>query len=111
MEFKELIQKSVDLAEEFKNREQRDWGVEGNMIELSKQMGQLSQNIMMYEKYYLPQRDKEKFYNKAGKDEIAHRLSDMLFIMIRIADHYKIDLEAAHMKEVDEAWQWFKDNK
>ena len=99
--FKEVVRKTTDVIEAFQKVEQRDWGVEGNMIELMKQVGQLSQNVMVFEKYYLAIRDENPIYNKASKDEIANELSDILFMTIRIANHYGIDLEEAHIKELD----------
>ena len=36
-------------------------------------------------------------------EKIADELSDVLFMIIRIADHYKIDLEKEHLKQLDMA--------
>ena len=99
--FKEVIQKTNEVIEAFQKVEQKDWGIEGNMIELTKQVGQLAQNVMMIEKYYLAERDNNINYNKASKDEVANELSDILFMIIRIANHYNIDLEKSHLKELN----------
>lgn len=106
--FKELIQKTNKVADEFQKVEQRDWGIEGNMIELSKQVGELAKNVMMLEKYYLAKRWQESKYKDASKEEIANELSDILFIIIRIADLYGIDLEKAHLKELEIASKSFE---
>lgn len=106
--FKEVVEKTKEVIEAFKKVEQRNWGIEGSMIELMKQVGQLSQNIMVFEKYYLSKRDENPFYNKASKDEIGNELSDILFMVIRIASHYDIDLESAHMKEMELAEESLK---
>ncbi len=99
--FQEVVEKTNEVIEAFQKVEQRNWGVEGNMIELMKQVGQLSKNVMVFEKYYLAERMEDPNYNKASKDEIGNELSDILFMIIRIANHYEIDLEKAHMKELD----------
>ncbi|MFZ5390882.1 MAG: hypothetical protein ACOZAJ_01225 [Patescibacteria group bacterium] len=98
--FKELIQKTNQIIDAFKKVEQKEWGIEGNMIELMKQVGELSKNVMMLEKYYLAHRDNDPKYNTASKEAIANELSDILFMIIRIANHYSIDLETAHLKEL-----------
>lgn len=75
-------------------------GVEGAVIELSKQVGELAKNVMMFEGYYLAGRDNSPKY-KTSKGEIANELSDIFFMVVRIADHYQINLEKAHIKELE----------
>jgi len=99
--FKEVVRKTTEIIEAFQKVEQRDWGIEGNMIELMKQVGELGKNVMVLEKYYLAKREEDPNYNKASKAEIGNELSDILFMTIRIANHYGIDLEEAHLKELD----------
>ncbi|MBU4283649.1 MAG: hypothetical protein KJ968_00950 [Nanoarchaeota archaeon] len=99
--FQEVVKKTLQIVKKFEEVEQRKWGIEGNMIELSKQVGELAKNVMMLEKYYLAKRWQEPQYKDASKEEIANELSDILFIIIRIADLYKIDLEKAHLKELE----------
>jgi uncharacterized protein YabN with tetrapyrrole methylase and pyrophosphatase domain len=52
---------------------------------------------MVAERYYLPDRDADPRY-ATTKDEIADELGDLLLAIIRIADHYAIDLEQAHVQ-------------
>ena len=59
-------------------------------------------------RYYLSKRKKDPNYNKDSKGEIANELSDILFMVIRIANHYKIDLEKAHLKELNLALKSLK---
>ena len=99
--FKELIKKTNEVIEAFQKVEQRNWGIEGNMIELMKQVGELSKNVMVLEKYYLAERINNPKYNKASQSEIGNELSDILFMLMRIANYYKVDLEEAHLKELD----------
>jgi NTP pyrophosphatase (non-canonical NTP hydrolase) len=99
--FKEVVEKTNEVIEAFQKVEQRNWGIEGNMIELMKQVGELGKNVMVLEKYYLAKRMDNPNYNKASKDEIGNELSDIFFMIIRIANHYGVDLEKAHMRELD----------
>jgi uncharacterized protein YabN with tetrapyrrole methylase and pyrophosphatase domain len=90
--FNELLQQTRSMITEFKNVEQKPWGIEGSMIELSKQVGDLSKRVMVAEKYYLKSRDNNSQY-KTSKNEIADELFDIWFCLVRIADHYEINLE------------------
>jgi len=98
--FQEVMAKSVEVIREFEKVEKKKWGVEGAMMELSKQVGELSKNVMMFEGYYMAGRDSLKEY-QTSKNKIADELSDVLFIVIRIANHYGIDLEKEHMNQLD----------
>ncbi len=99
--FKEVVQKTNEVVHAFEKVEQREWGIEGSMIELVKQVGELGKNVMMLENYYLAERKNNPNYNKASKEEIGNELSDIFFMIVRIANYYGVDLEAAHLKELD----------
>jgi len=99
LSFKEVVEKTLQVIHQFELVEKKKWGVEGAMIELSKQVGELSKNVMMYEGYYMAGRDSLKEY-ETSKEKIADELSDVLFMVIRIANHYKIDLEKEHMNQL-----------
>lgn len=107
--FKEVVQKTIAVVEAFQKVEQREWGIESSMIELTKQVGELAKNVMMLENYYLARKKTDPNFNKASKDEIGNELSDILYMIIRIAHHYRIDLETAHMKELDSALMYIKE--
>ena len=98
--FQEVVDKSIEVVKEFEKVEKKKWGVEGAMIELSKQVGELAKNVMMIEGYYMAGRDSLPEY-QTSKDKIADELSDVLFMIIRIADHYKIDLEKEHLNQLE----------
>ena len=95
--FKEAIDLGKSIIERFEKIEGKPWGVEGAMIELSKQVGELSKLIMVYEKYYFSDRDKLDEQYVATKEKIGDELADILFAIIRIAKHYDIDLINAHI--------------
>ncbi len=78
----------------FEKVEQKKWGIEANIVELAKQVGDLAKHIMMQEKYYLKER-REKVEYKTNKQDIEDELADIFFCLVRIADYYKIDLEKA----------------
>lgn len=103
--FQEVIEKTEVVVRAFKKVEQKPWGIEGNMIELAKQVGDLAKNVMTYEQYYLASRASTPEY-QTSKEKIADELSDLLFMVIRIANHYQIDLEQAHLKMFDEAMRY-----
>lgn len=81
----------------FDHVEQRPWTIEVTTIELMKQVGDLARHIMMMEHYYLPDRASQPNY-KTSVEDIGDELADILYCLIRIAEHYHIDLEAAHVQ-------------
>lgn len=89
------IRKSVNR---FKKIEGRPWGIEGAVIELAKQVGDLSALIMNQEGYYFADRDKLSEKYASSKESIADELADIMFAVVRIADHYDIDLVATNKK-------------
>ncbi|HBI33800.1 MAG TPA: hypothetical protein DDY44_01455 [Candidatus Moranbacteria bacterium] len=104
--FQEIVNDTRMLIKEFEKREQKKWGIEGAMIELGKQVGDLSKCIMMKEKYYLKERELEPKY-KTIEDNIGDELYDIFFMLVRIADHYGIDLEKECNKEVKHSMEIF----
>jgi hypothetical protein len=96
--FKEAIELAKKIEERFKKIEGKPWGVEGAMIELSKQVGELSKLIMSQENYYFSNRDKiDKSYGPTN-EKIGHELINIFSAIIRIANHYNIDLLDIHDK-------------
>ena len=74
--------------------EGKPWGVNGAMIELSKQVGDLSRCIMLKEEYYAYKGERPVGLEK----NIGNELADIFGQLIRIADCYGIDLEEAHVQ-------------
>lgn len=95
--FQEMVELNRKVIKRFEEVEQKPWGIEGSMIELAKQVGDLAKHVMVQEKYYLKQRENEEAY-VTTMEEIADELTDLFFMVVRIADHYNIDLEAELVK-------------
>jgi len=98
MDFKEAVEITEKIIERFEKIEGKPWGVEGAVIELSKQVRELSKLILMKEGYYFPNREKLDKQYVVDKDKIGDELADILFAVIRIAKHYDIDLLKAHIE-------------
>lgn len=92
--FRAAIEMTQAIFRRFEKVEQRPWGVEGSMIELSKQVGDLARAVMIAERYYLA--DRPEYH--ADLDRIGDELADILYAVMRIAEHYGIDLVDAHVK-------------
>ena len=95
--FPELIAMTRQVIAAFEQVEQRPWTVEVTLIELMKQVGDLSRRILTFEQYYLADRSARPDYQTSVED-IGDELADILYCLIRIAEHYHIDLEAAHIQ-------------
>ena len=95
--FRQAIQMCRAVYWRFEQAEGRAWGVEGAMIELVKQVGELAKQIMLAEKYYFQGRAPLRGY-ETDKEIIANELADIFGMIIRIADYYEIDLVEAHIK-------------
>lgn len=95
--FQEAIQLFRGIHQRFAKIEERPWGVEGAMIELVKQVGELAKQVMVTERYYFAGRDKMAGY-ETSKEIIGDELADIFAMVIRISDHYGIDLEEAHVR-------------
>lgn len=91
--FSEVIDLYRQIVRRFEKIEGRPWGPEGAMMELSKQVGGLANRIMIQENYYYFFADPDE-----NKIELADELADILGQVIRIADHYDIDLLRAHLR-------------
>lgn len=95
MTFQQTIDLYRGIYQRFEEIQGRKWGIEGSMIELAKQVGDLAKHVMVVEGYYYAGRENRASY-EGGKKAIADELADVFGQLIRIADYYEIDLEKAH---------------
>ena len=96
--FEDAISDIRKTISRFQKIEGKPWGVEGAVIELAKQVGQLSALVMNREGYYFSDREKLDAKYTATNDKIADELADIMFAVVRIADHYGIDLITTNIK-------------
>ncbi|HRH30935.1 MAG TPA: hypothetical protein PK886_02635 [Candidatus Paceibacterota bacterium] len=93
--FKEAIDLAKDRICRMQKLEGKPWNAEGSFIELSKQVGDLAKVIMRYENYYYQETKSDK---EVLKEEISDELADVLYVIIRLAHNYDINLEDAHIR-------------
>jgi NTP pyrophosphatase (non-canonical NTP hydrolase) len=103
--FQEAIELYRSIYQRFEKIEGRPWGVEGALIELSKQVGELAKYVMVAEKYYYPDRANKPEYHTT-RDGIGDELADIFAAVIRIADYYDIDFVDAHINARQEEDEW-----
>lgn len=94
--FDETIDDIKKTISRYQKIEGKPWGIEGAVIELAKQVGQLSGLVMNRESYYFADREKLNAKYTSTNDKIANELADIITAVVRIADHYGIDLVANH---------------
>jgi len=91
--FAEMQEMYRDVVKRFNKIELQDWKAEGAMIELSKQVGELAKQVMIKEKYYALQGEVTDVDEKLGNE-----MADVIAQVMRLADHYQIDLEKAFIE-------------
>lgn len=97
MDFEEVLELSRKVEREFQLIENKPWTVETQVIELSKQVGDLCKVVLNGEGYYLLDRKEKRGYI-ADKENIANELADIFHQLIKISDYYDIDLLKAHIE-------------
>jgi NTP pyrophosphatase (non-canonical NTP hydrolase) len=96
MTFEEMLELNRRVVVAFDAVEQRPWAIETVMVELAKQVGDLSRRVSRAEGYYLSDRVQRPEY-VASTAAIGDELADVLYCLLRIADHYGVDLAEAHV--------------
>jgi NTP pyrophosphatase (non-canonical NTP hydrolase) len=94
LSFQDIIAQTKQNIARFQKIEGKPWGIEGAIIELTKQVGQLSALVMNREGYYFVDREKQDSSYLSADGNIGDELADILFAVVRIASHYDIDLVA-----------------
>ena len=101
--FSEMQEMYREVVKRFGKIELQDWKAEGTMIELSKQVGELSKQVMIKEKYYA------YTDNTADVDaQIGNEMADVIAQVMRLADHYDIDLEQAFVAAREDEDQYLQ---
>jgi NTP pyrophosphatase (non-canonical NTP hydrolase) len=94
MSISELITLTREIIVLFEKVELRPWGIETMMNELTGEVGTLADTIMITEGY--------RQARPTDTPDLQDDIADILFMLIRIADHYHIDLEAAYRQMIAE---------
>ncbi len=105
--YEDALVKIRKTISRFEKIEGRPWGAEGAVIELAKQVGDLSALIMNREGYYFSDRGKLSDNYNSTNEKIGDELIDIIFAVVRLADHYKIDLINANDKAREEDEKFF----
>jgi NTP pyrophosphatase (non-canonical NTP hydrolase) len=88
MELKKLINKTLEVRDRFGNK----LGRKNRFIDLVEEVGELANAMLLYDKV------KPDRHKKGTKDEIADSLVDVIYNVILLADHYKINLDKEYLK-------------
>ncbi|WFR59667.1 MazG-like family protein [Anaerocolumna sp. AGMB13025] len=91
--FEQAVDMYRNIVNRFTKIEGKPWGVEGAMIELSKQVGELSKCVMVQENYYCFNTEE----TEKNRMQIGNELADIIGQTIRIAEHYGINLLEAYI--------------
>jgi NTP pyrophosphatase (non-canonical NTP hydrolase) len=94
MTVKELIDRTEETLQRFRSVEKRPWTPEACMTELMAEAGTLADSIMI----------REGYRSRGGdhKVDLEDDISDVLFMLIMICQHYGIDLEKAYRRMLDD---------
>ena len=104
--FQEALNSGLQIVSRCRTIQPKPWNAEGSLIELVKQVGDLARHVMSCEGYYGPRDNKERY--AGDKSMISDELVDIFTAVIRLADHYDIDLgEAVEKTRVAED-SWLK---
>lgn len=93
MTFNEMEEMYREVVKRFNKIELQPWNAEGAMIELMKQVGELSKQVMIKERYYALTDEVPDVDERLGNE-----MADVIAQVMRLADYYKIDLEKAFVE-------------
>ncbi len=81
--FQEMERMYADIVRRINKIEGKEWGAEGAMIELSKQVGELAKQVMCKEKYYA-------FAEEVTDvdEHLANEMADVITQVMRLAACY-----------------------
>lgn len=90
MQFSEMQEMYREVVKRFNKIERAPWQAQGAMIELTKQVGELAKQVMLKEGYYAWPGEEAEVNERLGNE-----MADVIAQVMRLADHYGIDLEKA----------------
>jgi len=88
MAVEELKPKVRKFLERFSSVEPKRWSIEGSIMELATEVGDLTELVLRKEYY------KKNIYDDLDY-QIRDELADILFILINIADLYDINIDSS----------------
>ena len=88
MSLEEIKKRGMNLVKRFEESEPRRWSIEGSVMELSTEVGDLA-DLILRKEYY-----KKNIYDDL-EYQIQDEIADILLVVCRIADYYDIDLDKA----------------
>lgn len=94
MTFDEARKEALKLLALFEKQNLRPWNIEALLIELAVEVGTLADSIMIKEKY-------RRIREDDGLD-LEDDIADILFVLLLICNHYKIDIAAAYKRMLHE---------
>lgn len=103
MTFAEMEEMYKNVVKRFNKIELQEWKAEGAMIELSKQVGELAKQVMVKERYYALEGDVDDVDERLGNE-----MADVIAQVMRLADHYEIDLEKAFINAREDEDRYLK---
>ena len=101
--FAEMEDMYKEVVQRFNKIELQEWKAEGAMIELVKQVGELAKQVMIKERYYAL--EGEVF---SVDERLGNEMADVVAQIMRLADHYKIDLEKAFIEAREDEDRYLK---
>ena len=101
--FSEMIEMYRDVVRRFHKIELNEWNAQGAVIELVKQVGELSKWVMYKERYYALEGEVFNVDERLGNE-----MADVVAQIMRLADHYKIDLEKAFIEAREDEDRYLK---
>lgn len=101
--FAEMTDMYKEVVKRFNKIELQEWKAEGAMIELVKQVGELAKQVMIKERYYALEGEVFNVDERLGNE-----MADVVAQIMRLADHYKIDLEKAFIEAREDEDRYLK---
>ena len=101
--FAEMEDMYKEVVQRFSKIELQEWKAEGAMIELVKQVGELAKQVMIKERYYALEGEVFNVDERLGNE-----MADVVAQIMRLADHYKIDLEKAFIEAREDEDRYLK---